>query len=86
MELRKTSPAGILHMTHRLTKKVSGKSVLPIYLFLFFKGNYTLTLCNMILAVVKHIQPSCVKPLQMTFLRMGQKTELFSPESCNLYI
>lgn len=40
----------------------------------------------MILAVVKHIQPSCVKPLQFTFLRMGQKTELLSPESCNLYI
>lgn len=35
MELRKTSPAGILRMTHRLTKKVSGKSVLPIYLFIY---------------------------------------------------
>lgn len=87
MELRKTSPAAILRMTHRLTKRVSGKPVLPIYLFIhFFKGNYTLPLCNMILAVVKHIQPSCVKPLQVTFLHMGQKTELFSPESCNLHI
>lgn len=82
MELRKTSPAGILRMTHSFWQISSAY----LFIYLFFKGNYTLTLCNMILAVVKHIQPSCVKPLQMTFLRMGQKTELFSPESCNLYI
>lgn len=82
MELRKTSPAGILRMTHSFWQISSAY----LFIYLFFKGNYTLTLCNMILAVVKHIQPSCVKPLQFTFLRMGQKTELLSPESCNLYI